>query len=564
VTLAFYPPTYQALGSQLTVSISPLGLVELSDEEFEVHGPRLARYARNWAFYLGFHWVHRREFGESQLTFNYVQALADYINHFTFGKGVYFKCPKKYSHIVPALLSRVWEVDNNKALVLKEIGQQGSVTGDAFVKVAYDPPYQDPAGNWHPGRVRILPLASSQCFPEWHPHDGERLVRFKLKYRFWTTTLEGTRQVFTYTEILTDEKIEEYINDELIDSRPNPLGMIPIVHIPNIKISGSPWGLSDIENVLPINREYNEKATEISDIINYHSAPVTVVTGAKPDNLIRSPRQIWAIPSTEAKVYNLENAVDLGYPLEFLDRLKRAMHEMTGVPETALGQIQPISNTSGVALAIQYGPLVARREMKIPTYSAGIQKINELILRTLWHFEPETLKYDPETSGIIEEGQPLEVDPVDPVAYQTECHWPPPLPVDKLVKLNELQMKMDLGLESRRGALEELGNEFPDEKANEIFEERRKDVLENGALEMLNALIDRAIVQSTGISMQNGNAGEPSSGTNSGSTVPAPENPVANQATVASGIEREIYTELVTQAFGYKQPSRRNPDNETA
>src|SRR5690606_29631430 len=150
------------------------------------------------------------------------------------------------------------------------------------------------------------------------------------------------------------------------------------------------------------------------------------------------------------------------------------------------------------------------------------------------------------------------------VAYQTECHWPPPLPVDKLVKLNELQMKMDLGLESRRGALEELGNEFPDEKANEIFEERRKDVLENGALEMLNALIDRAIVQSTGISMQNGNAGGPSSGTNSGSTVPAPENPVANQATVASGIEREIYTELVTQAFGYKQPSRRNPDNETA
>jgi hypothetical protein len=28
------------------------------------------------------------------------------------------------------------------------------------------------------------------------------------------------------------------------------------------------------------------------------------------------------------------------------------MHEMTGVPETALGQMQPISNTSGVALSI--------------------------------------------------------------------------------------------------------------------------------------------------------------------------------------------------------------------
>jgi hypothetical protein len=81
------------------------------------------------------------------------------------------------------------------------------------------------------------------CFPEFHPHDRTRLLRFKQKYRFWGTSLEGTRQVFTYTEILTDDMIEEYINDELIDSRPNPLGLIPVVHIPNIPVSGSPWGL---------------------------------------------------------------------------------------------------------------------------------------------------------------------------------------------------------------------------------------------------------------------------------------------------------------------------------
>lgn len=29
------------------MQISPLGLVELADEEFEVHGPRLNRYAQN-------------------------------------------------------------------------------------------------------------------------------------------------------------------------------------------------------------------------------------------------------------------------------------------------------------------------------------------------------------------------------------------------------------------------------------------------------------------------------------------------------------------------------------
>ena len=58
-TVSFYPASYRAAASDLTVAISPLGLVELADEEFEVHGPRLNRYASNWAWYLGHHWAYR-------------------------------------------------------------------------------------------------------------------------------------------------------------------------------------------------------------------------------------------------------------------------------------------------------------------------------------------------------------------------------------------------------------------------------------------------------------------------------------------------------------------------
>lgn len=52
MALNFIAPSMRAAGSDLTISISPLGLVELSDEEFEVHGPRLTRYANAAAFYL--------------------------------------------------------------------------------------------------------------------------------------------------------------------------------------------------------------------------------------------------------------------------------------------------------------------------------------------------------------------------------------------------------------------------------------------------------------------------------------------------------------------------------
>lgn len=52
MAIDFWSPSYRAASSDLTVAISPLGLVELADEEFEVHGPRLNRYSAAWAWYL--------------------------------------------------------------------------------------------------------------------------------------------------------------------------------------------------------------------------------------------------------------------------------------------------------------------------------------------------------------------------------------------------------------------------------------------------------------------------------------------------------------------------------
>ena len=173
----FWSPSYRAASSDLTVSISPLGLVELADEEFEVHGPRLNRYGAAWAWYLGHHWSHRREMGDNNITMNYVKTMSDFITNFCFGKGIQFKVPEQNEAIIPRLLHEVWDNHNNKHYLLWEMGQLASVTGDVFVKVAYDEPYQDAIGMMHEGRIRILPLNPAHCFPEYHPHDRERLLR---------------------------------------------------------------------------------------------------------------------------------------------------------------------------------------------------------------------------------------------------------------------------------------------------------------------------------------------------------------------------------------------------
>lgn len=560
MSIDFSPPSYRAASSDLAISISPLGLVELADEEFEVHGPRINRYSMNWAMYLGHHWSYRRETGETQMVYNYFRAFTDYIINFTFGRGVQFRSPKETEAIVPDLLKRVWEDDNDKHRVLWEMGQQGGVSGDVFVKVAYEDPYQDPAGNTHPGRVRILPLNASFCFPEFHPHDRDRLIRFKLKYRFWGTSLEGTRQVYTYTEILTDEKIEEYINDELIDSRPNPLGVIPVVHIPNVMVSGSPWGLADCHDIIVLNRNYNEVATDIADIVNYHAAPVTIITGAKANNLEKGPRKVWGGLPKDAQVFNLEGGgAGLAGALQYLEIVKRSMHEMVGVPETALGQLQPISNTSGVALSIQFQPLMNRYQQKIVQYGRGLERVNEIVLRQLMVKEPEVFTWSPESNGPIKDGQYPQLDPRDPLTYQSISHFPPPLPLDKLIVLNEIQTKMSMGLESREGALRTLGEEFPDEKLAEIRSERIEDAKSDGALNLLNSQVNSAIAALTGL------LPDPSAQPMGAEGAPGDSQAPAGQDQVTPFEEQtlgQLQNELVTKAYGTKLPQRRNPSRD--
>ena len=571
----FSPPSYRAASSDLTISISPLGLVELADEEFEVHGPRLNRYSLNWAMYLGHHWGYRREQGEMQISVNYYRAMLDYIARFTFGNGVRFRTPKVTEAIVPDILDRVWEVDNDKKRVLLEMAQTGGITGDTFVKVAYEEAYEDAIGRFHPGRVRILPLNPAFCFPEFHPHDRTRLLRFKQKYRFWGTSLEGTRQVFTYTEILTDDIIEEYINDELIDSRPNPLGLIPVVHIPNIPVSGSPWGLSDAHDIISLNRSYNEISTDIADIINYHAAPVTVIIGAKASNLEKGAKKVWGGLPKDSQVFNLEGgASGLTGAMEFLDRIKMSMHELMGIPETALGQMQPISNTSGVALSIQYQPLMNRWQQKTAQYGIGIEKINELILLNLAIKEPETFVYNPETNGPLKEGQLTQLDPNDPLTYQTSVYFPAPLPLDKLVLLNEIQLKMQMGLESKEGALRALGEEFPEEKLQEIRSELIADATSDGALQMVQTQITKEIMDITGMMpgpdgqampmdpMMLGDGDMMGDGIVGPATAESAMNPETNSNPLQDQAEVNLREQLVTEAYGTKIPQRRTVEKD--
>jgi hypothetical protein len=257
--------------------------------------------------------------------------------------------------------------------------------------------------------------------------------------------------------------------------------------------------------------------------------------------------------------------------MDFMDRLKTAMHEMTGVPKTALGEAQPISNTSGVALSIQFQPLMNRYHQKIVQYSHGLERINELVLRTLAFKEPETFTLNPDVDGTPEPEQLIQLDPADPETYRTYCHFPPPLPLDKLIVLNEIQSLLSLGLQSKEGALRELGEEFPASVLQEIRKELIDDAVADGALRLVQTEIDQEIMSMTGQmapadGTTAGGGATPGAGAAGSAAGAAPEAaPASNLDPETMGNlqlgEAQLRTRLVTEAYGTRAPQRQVPQD---
>jgi len=173
---------------------------------------------------------------------------------------------------------------------------------------------------------------------------------------------------------------------------------------------------------------------------------------------------------------------------------------MTGVPATALGTLQPISNTSGVALSLQYQPLMLKHNRKATQYKPMFEHINALVIKHAFLFEPGLTVYNPMlSSAMLQPDQIPQLDPAAPVSYRSYVDWPSPMPMDTLITINEIQAKMAMNLESRRGALKDLGVQFPDQKLREIFEEVVEDTKEQGALDLIRSQIAAFTMMATGM-----------------------------------------------------------------
>jgi hypothetical protein len=192
-----------------------------------------------------------------------------------------------------------------------------------------------------------------------------------------TSTIRKRR----YVEYISPEEIVEGWEGAAASRRPNQLGEVPLVHIANEAVPGEYYGLSDLDGVIDLQREFNEKMTDVSDVVHYHAAPITIIQGAKARNLQKNPKNLWSGLPENAKIFNLEMGGDQGAAHKYLELVRQVLFDVSGLPEGSLGRLQAISNTSAAALEVQFQPLVEATARKAVNYVVGLQKVNYFILR---------------------------------------------------------------------------------------------------------------------------------------------------------------------------------------
>ena len=429
------------------------------------HLERLNNYKKYWNFYNGKHWSFKRTDEEPVVTMNYTRAIVNTGVNFLFGEGFEVVIPDdpatpEYDpdtrSFIKEMLEETWR-RNKKELWSLKCGQQGGTTGDVFVRASWE---ADDVLEAPYCRFDIMP--SQYCFPEYDGTDTQKMTAMLMIFPvFKSKGATGQQEVVVKAEYWTKEKVVYFEDDVEIGSEENILGEIPIVHIPNYPLSGDPYGISDLVDAVELQKSLNEVATDISDVVNYHGSPITIIEGAGVEEAEKGAGKVWSLPEG-AKAYNLEMSGDLGANLEFFNMIREALFEITQTPEAVLAGAGEISNTTGVALAMQYLPLVQKRKIKILTYGYGLRLLNRLAI----------IITDKEDDAFHKKLKPLKGN-----VYRNDVLFPPALPRDEAIELDNSLKRLEGGISSRREEMKRLYG-WDDKKIDTLLEQIKKERLE--------------------------------------------------------------------------------------
>ena len=244
----------------------------------------------------------------------------------------------------------------------------------------------------------------------------------------------------TVLEIFSASHHQIHHNDRLVFSAPNPLGVLPVVHIQNLTQPFRYEGLSEVEPLIPLQDELNTRLSDRAHRVTLQSFKLLLAKGLDDDGTVTrsvTPGQVWTTSNPDASIQAFGG--DAASPSEdnHIQHIREAMDKASAVNPLVAGLIRARVGqlSSENALRITLLGALAKTTRKQIAFGKGLTRLAELALLAL------------DRAGVYH---------TDPADRGVSIQWHDPLPRNERDRLDAARLKLQLGVPRER-VLAELG-----------------------------------------------------------------------------------------------------------
>jgi hypothetical protein len=165
-----------------------------------------------------------------------------------------------------------------------------------------------------------------------------------------------------------------------------PFEWSPVIDNQNLPLPNEYLGMSDIEQAqMQLARAIDRLLSNLNRIVRLHAHPFLYTVGLSQQEvrqleLSLDPDSLTNLPNPDADLRALEMQSDLSSSVTLYLKVKELWHEITRLPEVAVGKTENVGALSGVALEILYGPLAEATDDKHCTYGDMLIELNRRLL----------------------------------------------------------------------------------------------------------------------------------------------------------------------------------------
>lgn len=383
-------------------------------------------------FYKGKQWSYRKEGGGTMRTYNYVFTVVENMTAFLTNEAPQMSSPardvtnpveRSMAEGRTKILDAVHD-DNGLSLVFQRAVRTGSITGDSFIFGAIPTFKVDENGVKSFDRIRYWNIEKPENIRViWKDENFSEMDGFIKQYRVAVSTCKKlfAQEIKDSGVSIVEDRapqnadpeptdvpmmtIKEYWDDEeymLLFNNDNKAvhyvkhdwGFIPLQYVPNIHLPGEPKGTSDIEHELDPQQEYNERASDMADIIKEIAQPA--YWGKNLDNLteVRSGQTVIYQVGDDGDIQAMPKSGNT-FPMEqYLNDRKNDMIALSGLNQVLYPGSQVLQAT-GRALSVVMQGVNNKVSLRKEWWIRAFKELNKTIM---FHAE----KHVPNAEKIID------------------------------------------------------------------------------------------------------------------------------------------------------------------